>query len=134
MQAFFTSRSYDCDMAQKYDQERGKHLRELRQKVKLSQSELAQQLGVHRSNIGFWENTGVIPRSDLLVLMAEVLGVTVEDLLSNRTTRKRSYAPAGRARMIFESVSKLPRRQQQKIAEVVEALVEKNTNGHRQAA
>jgi hypothetical protein len=37
--------------------------------------------------------------------------------------------PSGRARLAFDAVSKLPKRQQQKIVEVVEALVEKHASG-----
>lgn len=123
MQAIFTSPPYDPRMAQHSDSARGKRLRTLRQAAGLSQSELAHRLGVHRSNIGFWENNGLIPRSDLLTPMAEALGVTVNDLLGKESKLKRVAAPAGRARLVFNQVSKLPRRQQQHIIRVVEDLI-----------
>jgi transcriptional regulator with XRE-family HTH domain len=123
MQAVFTSPPYDARMAQHSDQTRGKRLRALREAAGLSQSELAQRLGVHRSNIGFWEGKGIIPRSDLLAPMAEALGVTVNDLLGKETKPKRTAAPVGRARLVFNQVSKLPRRQQQHIIRVVEDLI-----------
>jgi hypothetical protein len=95
----------------------------------------ASWLGVHRSNIGFWENNGIIPRSDLLAPMAEALGVSVNDLLGKASKPKRAAAPMGRARLVFDQVSKLPRRQQQHIIRVVEDLIAaKRLNGHAKAA
>lgn len=127
MQAISASRVYSPGMAQTTDTKRGQRLRAYRETAGLSQSELADHLGVHRSNIGFWENSGLAPRSDLLVPMAKVLGVEVSDLLGQTARPKRNAAPAGRIRMIFDAVSRLPRRQQQKIAEVVEALLDKHS-------
>jgi transcriptional regulator with XRE-family HTH domain len=89
----------------------------------LSQRQLAQRLGVHHSNIGFWESGATPPRSDVLPAMADALGVRVEELLGREVKRKMVAAPNGRARLAFNAVSKLPKRQQQKIVEVVEALV-----------
>lgn len=66
-------------------------------------------------------------RSDVLPAMADALGVRVEELLGHEVKRKISAAPSGRARLAFDAVSKLPKRQQQKIVEVVEAMVEKHS-------
>jgi hypothetical protein len=55
--------------------------------------------------------------------MAKVLGVTVDTLLGERVRAARVAKPIGRARMAFQAVSRLPKRQQQKIVEVVEAFV-----------
>jgi transcriptional regulator with XRE-family HTH domain len=124
MQAVSASPLYDPRMAQHSDQIRGKRLRSLRLAAGLSQSELAARLGVHRSNIGFWETKGIIPRSDLLAPMAEALGVTVGEIIGADARPKRPVAaPAGRARLVFDRVSKLPRRQQQHIIRVVEDLL-----------
>jgi hypothetical protein len=49
-------------------------------------------------------------------------GISVEELLGEPKAR-RLATPDGKARQLFESVSRLPRRQQQKIIEVVEALI-----------
>jgi transcriptional regulator with XRE-family HTH domain len=98
-------------------------LRVLREQAGLSQRELARQIGERQSNVSFWERTGLSPRSDKLVPMAQALGVAVEELLGQDKPR-RAGQPAGKARLVFERVSKLPRRRQQKIVEVVEALLQ----------
>ena len=101
---------------------KGKHLKSLRESAGLSQRELAERIGEIHSNVHYWENSGNLPRSDVLLPMAKALGVTVEVLLGEPTPR-RLVKPGGKAGVVFEAVSKLPRRQQQKILDVVEALV-----------
>lgn len=54
--------------------------------------------------------------------MSKALGVTVEELLGEPKAR-RAATPGGKTRQVFDAVSQLPRRQQQKIVEVVQALV-----------
>lgn len=94
----------------------------LREAKGLSVRELARQLGVNHSNVLFWEREGKPPRPDLLLPMAEALGVTVDELLG-KPKPARVLSPGGKARQAFEAVSKLPRRQQEKILDVVNALV-----------
>lgn len=121
MQASFLSVPYtDAIMA---TATRSLHLRELREASGLSLRELARLIGEHPSNVSYWERTGNLPRSDVLAPIATALGVTVEDLLG--LPKSRNSAPGGKARRLFEAVSKLPRRQQTKIVEVVEALLAK---------
>jgi hypothetical protein len=54
--------------------------------------------------------------------MAKALGVTVEQLLGEAQPR-RAAGPGGKVRQAFEAVSKLPRRQQEHVLKVVNALV-----------
>ena len=96
-------------------------LRVLRQRAGLSLRELARILGEQPSNVNYWETKGGLPRSDVLAPIAKALGVTVEELLG-ADAPKRTVAPGGRARQAFDRVSRLPRRQQEKIIEVVEAF------------
>lgn len=98
-------------------------MRRLREAAGLSQRELAGRLHIHHSNIGYWERSGNLPRSELLAPMAKTLGVNVDDLLGERVRASHVAKPIGRARMAFQAVSRLPKRQQQKIVEVVEAFV-----------
>jgi transcriptional regulator with XRE-family HTH domain len=121
MQALFLAMSYAVPMTAKNGQ-----LRALREKAGLTLRELARQVGEHPSNVSYWERTGHPPRSAVLVRMAQVLGVTVEDVLGMPTAR-RMTTPGGKTRQVFEAVSRLPRRQQQKIVEVVQALVAQHT-------
>jgi transcriptional regulator with XRE-family HTH domain len=105
---------------------------ELRQAAGLTQVQLAKQLGVHHSNIAFWELKGTPPRGEILPALAHALGVSVDELLGVTPPRMKRPAAKGRLQQVFDAVSKLPRRQQQKIVEVVEALVNQHGNGHSQ--
>ena len=102
-------------------------LRLLRERTGISLRELARQIGEGHSNVVYWERSGKIPRSDLLVPIAKALGVSVEELLGT-TKQKQISAPVGKLRLAFEAVSKLPRTQQEKILEVINALIEQHQN------
>ena len=58
------------------------------------------------------------------VQAARVLGVSMAELLGEEVQikRARKSGPTGKVHKFFEEVSKLPRRQQEKIVEVVSAL------------
>jgi transcriptional regulator with XRE-family HTH domain len=116
MQAIFSGPSYDDFMATK------SRLRGLREASGLSVRELARQISEHHTNVLYWETSGNFPRSNVLVPMAKALGVTVEELLG-QPKPSRVTSPGGRARQLFEAVSKLPRRQQDKVLDILEPFV-----------
>jgi transcriptional regulator with XRE-family HTH domain len=117
MQAVFRGLFYDLPMAQVVSR-----LRELRQASGLSQRQLARLIGQDSSNVSFWERTGRLPRVDLVIPIAKALGVTVEELLG-QPKPSRVTAPGGRARQLFEAVSRMPRRQQDKVLDILEPFV-----------
>jgi transcriptional regulator with XRE-family HTH domain len=119
MQGLFRNALYADLMAAKAQSIR---LKELRETAGLSLRELARRIGEDHSNVRYWETSGNLPRSDVLIPMAKALGVSVEQLLGEAKP-KLVRAPKGKIGEVFESVTRLPRRQQQKIAEVVKALV-----------
>jgi transcriptional regulator with XRE-family HTH domain len=96
----------------------------LRKAAGLSQAELARLIGEPQANIAFWERTEKPPRSDVLPKLADVLGVRIEELLDVQAPSGRRAPAASQAKRLFEEVQKLPRRQQQKVLDVVSAIVE----------
>jgi transcriptional regulator with XRE-family HTH domain len=96
----------------------------LRKAAGLSQAELARLIGEPQANIAFWERTEKPPRSDVLPKLADVLGVRIEELLDVQAPAGRRAPAASQARRLFDEVQKLPRRQQQKVLDVVSAIVE----------
>jgi len=77
-------------------------------------------MGVTQPRYADWERRTVALRPDYLPQLAIILGVTVEQLLGAKPAPKRGTGPAGKARQIFERVSKLPRATQQRILANVE--------------
>jgi transcriptional regulator with XRE-family HTH domain len=102
----------------------GIRLAELRQAAHLSQAALARLIGESQQNVAYWEQSDKPPRSDVLPKLAHVLGVSVEHILDVKTPVVRRNGPVGKVRKLFEEVSELPRRQQEKVVEFVSALVE----------
>jgi transcriptional regulator with XRE-family HTH domain len=117
MQALFENRRYIVTMT---THSHGQRLTALREAAGLSVRELARQVDINHSTIIFWEKNNLLPRSEVLLSMAQALGVSVEQLLGSAPPKAR---PGSRARQAFESVADLPRRQQTKILDVVEAFV-----------
>lgn len=105
------------------------NLRRLREAAGLSVRELAKQIGESNTNVSYWERSGQIPRSDVLAPMAKALGVTVHELLGEPKPG-RAVTPGGKLGQVFDRVAKLPRRQQDKIIEVVNALVAQSATGN----
>jgi len=118
---------YHADIARKLTKKRpksGAHLADLRQKAGLTQQELADILDVHQQTIAYWEQSDKPPRSEVLLPMAKALGVPVEVLLDPEAKPERKKSgPKGKVQKLFEDLSQLPRRQQDKVVEVVAAFI-----------
>lgn len=56
-----------------------------RKKAGLRQKDIATEVGVDRSTVAKWETSGVLPRADKLIRLAQILGVTVDELLRDET-------------------------------------------------
>ena len=97
-------------------------LRRLRETAGLSVRELARQVGESHTNLSYWERSGQIPRSDVLAPLAQALGVSVEELLG-QPAPKRAMAPGGKLGQAFQEASRLPRRQQEKLADFVKLFI-----------
>lgn len=110
----------------------GAHLAALRVNAGLSQEDLAQRIGVLQQTIAFWEQTDKPPRSQILLKLAEALDVSIQTLLTENgvVAVKKKGGPNGKLRKIFEDASRLPRRQQEKIAEFVSAFINQYRQSH----
>ncbi len=106
----------------------GQRVREARETLGLSQVEVAAKLGINQASYGAWERDPVALRPEQVEQLAKVLNVSIEQLYGVAPPKSRG-GPVGKVRRVFEAVSELPRTQQQKIVEVVEALVAKHANG-----
>ena len=74
------------------DQEKiGKFIAKCRKDKKMTQSELAEKLGVTDKSIGNWENGRNMPDLSLFKPLCDVLGITINDLLSGEKISKDKY-------------------------------------------
>ena len=61
----------------------GKRVQNLRTDLGLSMEQLAQKLSISKSRVNMWENSGVIPRRDMLLKVADFFGVSTDFLLGS---------------------------------------------------
>ncbi len=101
----------------------GEKLFAARQQMGLSQMQLAEKLGITQSTYAGWERRTTALRPDYIAKIAGVLNVSVDYLLGRENGGQRKGGPVGKARRVFEEVSKLPRHQQQRILGIVEDLI-----------
>ena len=69
----------------------GKFISMCRKDKKMTQSELAEKLGVTDKSIGNWENGRNMPDLSLFKPLCDVLGITINDLLSGEKLSKDKY-------------------------------------------
>ena len=60
--------------------ELGKKIKQLRFKASLTQEQLAERLGISAQSVSKWENAVAMPDISTLPLLAEIFGVTIDDL------------------------------------------------------
>ena len=69
----------------------GKFILECRKIKKLTQSELAEKLGVTDKSVSNWENGRNMPDLSLFKPLCEVLGISINDLISGEKVSKDEY-------------------------------------------
>ncbi len=90
-----------------------------------SQTELADRLDTALKMIDYYERRANNPSVEFVRQAARILGISVAELLGEEVQikRARKTGPTSKVQKVFETVSSLPRRQQEKIIEVVTAIV-----------
>ncbi|MBR1852569.1 MAG: helix-turn-helix transcriptional regulator [Lachnospiraceae bacterium] len=66
----------------------GRRISELRMDRDITNQELAEMLGVTVQALGKWQTGKGLPRLTIALLLADVFGVHVEDLVAYRTRRE----------------------------------------------
>jgi transcriptional regulator with XRE-family HTH domain len=102
----------------------GKTLAALREQKGVSQGELAEAMGVTQSAVAHWERRSVALTPEQIKRIAEVLGVSFDSLFGAEPIAAKK-TPSGKMWQLFEAASQLPKRQQHKIADVIEPFIEK---------
>ena len=68
--------------------ELGKKIRQLRSKAGMTQEQLAEKMGVGPQAVSKWENAAAMPDITALPLLAEVFGVSIDDLFDLTTEQR----------------------------------------------
>lgn len=94
----------------------------MREQVGISVRELARQLNTSHTNVINWEKAGWITKTEFIPPLANILGVTIEELLGLPKSRHNPI-PGGKLGQAFEQAAKLPRSKQDKVIALLDAFV-----------
>ena len=100
----------------------GEKIAAARLQAGLTQNQLAEKLGVSQRVITYWEREAVGLKADQLAALSKALEVPA-DFFIGGSPPSRNGGPVGKARVLFEQVSRLPRSQQRRILETVEDML-----------
>jgi transcriptional regulator with XRE-family HTH domain len=104
----------------------GQRLADARERAGFTQQQLADKLRTSQRALARWERDPVALRPDQLAVLANVLGVSLDHLIGRADPRQAmAKGPPGKLRLAFERAHKLPRNQQNRIVELVEAYVDR---------
>jgi transcriptional regulator with XRE-family HTH domain len=101
----------------------GERLFRLREERSITQSYVAERLGVSARAYAFWERKPVALQAYQIATLAEVFGVTADFIVGRSEPKPKRNGPKGKLEKMFEQIHNLPRSKQQRIVGVVEALV-----------
>lgn len=102
----------------------GSRLAALRQERGWTQAALAERLGVTVKMVTYYEREATNPTANTVAKLAEVFGVEPTTFLdSAQSLRAAKPGPPSEWEKRIAAIRRLPRGKQQKIAEVVEALL-----------
>lgn len=98
----------------------------LRQQKGLTQMQLAERMNTTQKMIDYYERRSPNPTLDVMQKIAAALEISVTELLGEEAVTVRAArksGPTSKVQKVFDEVARLPRRQQDKIVEVVSALM-----------
>jgi transcriptional regulator with XRE-family HTH domain len=105
----------------------GERITALRERAGLSQTDLADKLGIGQQTVAYWERRAVVLKPDQIDAIAAALGCTHQEILGVEAPKPRG-GPVGKAKALFERVSALPRDRQQRILATVEDMLAAHEN------
>jgi len=107
----------------------GSRLHAAREARGLTQSQVAEKLGITQTAYALWERRQVALKPEQIEKVADVLGVSIEHLFGKDKSAKSRGGSVGKLQRLLESAAALPRSQQQKLISVVEPFVTQHQNG-----
>ncbi len=105
----------------------GERIHAARESLGLSQTQVAEKLGITQMGYAFWERRPVALRPEQIEKLAEVLNVTPDYIFGRDEGPVRSGGPVGKMRRLFEAASRLPRSQQQKVADILAPFIREHS-------
>lgn len=101
----------------------GRRLVALRKKAGYTQVELARELGITQRMISYYEGHTDYPPSALLPDLAEILGVTADQLLGMKPIKK-TPKPDSRLQRRIKQIEKLDTKEKRQVIQLMDTFIE----------
>lgn len=103
----------------------GARLSVLRKAAGYTQQELAQELGVSRRRVAYYEGETEHPPAALLPGLATALGVTTDELLGVATLRRKAAKPDHRLQRRMQQIDRMHPKEKRQALQILDALIER---------
>ncbi len=98
----------------------GRNLAQARQAIGLTQSQFAVRIGLTQQMVDYYERRARNPTADFIQKAAQILDITVDELLGVKPLRKIKPGPPSKLQQKLEQIQKLPPAKQQAIMQVLD--------------
>lgn len=102
----------------------GQRLAQLRKNAGYTQKELADEVGVTRRMIAYYESESEHLPASLLVELAQALNVTTDELLGVRQVKKKKPSQDTRLQRRFQQIEKMPARERRQLMQLIDTFLE----------
>jgi transcriptional regulator with XRE-family HTH domain len=107
----------------------GSRLAQARKDQGLTQQQVADQLGIAQQTFAHYEGGRLRLPASMLPLLAQMLGLTVDELLG-LNAKKGKRGPTPRLQQQIDRISELPKTKQTFVMEMLEMVLAQAQNGH----
>jgi transcriptional regulator with XRE-family HTH domain len=104
-------------------QQLGRRIAERRKALGLTQTDLAQTLGVAQQTMAHYEGGTARIAVAMLPIVAKALSISLEELIEGHTASRSKRGPASKLQQQFEQVSRLPRAKQQFLSNMIATVI-----------
>ena len=101
----------------------GARIAQARKTQSLTQQQVADQLGIAQQTYAHYEVGDIRFPASMLPLLAQVLGLTTEELLGQDAKPKAKRGPTPRLQQQIDRIRELPKAKQQAVMEVLEMVL-----------
>ena len=101
----------------------GARLARLRKEAGISQTALAQELGISQRMAAYYEGPGAHPPGHLLPEIAKALGVSVEALLGTETAKRKTKAVDTRMQRRLQQIEKLDAKTKRQVMQLLDTFI-----------
>lgn len=104
----------------------GERLASLRKAAGVTQTALAEEIGISQRMMAYYESPTAYPPANLLPVFAKALDVSVEALLGVETAKRRAKATDTRMQRRLQQIEKLDTTDKRQVLQLIDAFIERD--------